>query len=172
MFQYTKISLAALTLMLALTANGQALKEKSTIETGGAHTGGQNWSCFNSSGEKVFAVTIIGNKIVHEKVEGYHVIEDGELVKESKVELLTDPHKKQVYFSDSVFAVNPGEIETSNGAIHLNLALRDYSEVHTWKIKLQVNDNKPQAIIQSTFQSSDGDDLVHQESKKVDCNLI
>lgn len=89
------------------------------------------------------------------KIENYQLIKDGVTLKDSEI-------------GRSVFGVSISPLAASDdGTVQIEASLHDYSAEASWKVVL--NPETREAGVVTTYQSSDGDDLLHTGTQSLKC---
>jgi hypothetical protein len=89
------------------------------------------------------------------KIQNYQLVKDGVTLPDSEI-------------GRSVFGVNVSPLTASeDGTLQIEMSLHDYSAISSWKAVL--SPATLEAAVVTTYQSSDGDDLLHVGTQSLKC---
>ena len=142
-------------------------KADGAAPSGGLTSGTYTWMCHNAGtpDNSNFQISLKhrGKTILDETIATYHVIENGAQRADSDI-------------GHEVFDVKPSAITfLDSQELKFSLGLQDYSDIQHWLVYLQADPAGENGayfgVMMSTFQSSDGDDLLHPYSVALACTV-
>jgi hypothetical protein len=124
-----------------------------------------SWKCKGSAGGyQMLSLVHSGKAVWAETVEAYDVIKDGAQVADQSA-------------ASTVFNIKVGAPVFHEGGqqVELTASLQDYSDILSWQFILQANTDFSgttySGVALSTFESSDGDDLLHPSAQLLSCKV-
>ena len=142
-------------------------KADGAAASGGLKTGTYTWSCHDAHDptNTNFLVSFkhSGHTILDEQIAGYHVVENG-------------VHRAASDVGHDVGDIKIGSLTfLDTQELKFSLSLMDYSDNLQWLVYLQADpagqNGSYFGVLLSTFESSDGDGLIHPYSVALACDV-